>query len=99
MKWIPGMDDVFCVEYAYFIFTRGYHAYTTCLGHDAMLCVHVHPLYTLCCTLYKEHDYNDMTTTTTNLKPFHLQPLLSDLYYHKDLLDFSAAGTSYSATS
>lgn len=33
-------------------------------------------------------------TTTTKLNPFHLQPLLSDLYYHKDLLDFSAAGTS-----
>ena len=36
-------------------------------------------------------------TTTTKLNPFHLQPLLSDLYYHKDLLDFSAAGTSYFA--
>jgi hypothetical protein len=24
--------------------------------------------------------------------PFQSQPLLSDLYYHKDLLDFSAAG-------
>jgi hypothetical protein len=23
---------------------------------------------------------------------FQTQPLLSDLYYHKDLLDFSAAG-------
>ena len=36
-------------------------------------------------------------TTTIKLNPFHLQPLLSDLYYHKDLLDFSAAGTSYLA--
>ena len=44
----------------------------------------------------QEHDYDDMTTTT-KLNPFHLQPLLSDLYYHKDLLDFSAAGTSYPA--
>jgi hypothetical protein len=54
-----------------------------------------HSILSIC---IQEHDYNDMTTTT-KLKPFHLQPLLSDLYYHKDLLDFDAAGTSYSATS
>jgi hypothetical protein len=40
-----------------------------------------------------KHGYNEMTTDTQAV-PFHIQPLLSDLYYHKDLLDFSAAGTS-----
>lgn len=32
-------------------------------------------------------------TMDTQAVPFHIQPLLSDLYYHKDLLDFSVAGT------
>lgn len=32
-------------------------------------------------------------TTVSKDGPFYTQPMLSDLYYHRDLLDFSAAGT------
>jgi hypothetical protein len=40
---------------------------------------------------YTKHDSNKMTALKEALA-FQTQPLLSDLYYHKDLLDFSVAG-------
>ena len=66
------------------IVPRGYHALTLV---EVCQVQHATTVY----MSITKHDYNDMTTTTQAV-PFHIQPLLSDLYYSKDLLDFSGAG-------